>query len=87
MAIWPEFVKSSLRIKGVRHGLVEEANEAKSSYTFLTIAYASTFSGRDILWQDTLAPEHKRRSRIALEDNVWVLRDGLDNVYDRHAAG
>jgi hypothetical protein len=30
---------------------------------------------------------HERRSRIALEDNVSVLRDGSDNVYDRHAAG
>jgi hypothetical protein len=87
VAIWPEFVESSLRIKSVRYVLVEEADEAKFSYTFLTIAYASAFSGRDILWQNSLAPEHERRSRIALEDNVWVLRDGSDNVYDRHAAG
>jgi hypothetical protein len=76
-----------LRIKSVRYVLVEEADEAKFSYSFLTIAYANVFSGRDILWQDTLAPEDERRSRIALEGNVWVLRDGLGNVYDRHAAG
>jgi hypothetical protein len=66
---------------------VEEADETRSSYTFLTMAYASAFSDRDILWQDTLAPEHERRSRIALEDNMWVLREGWGNVYDRHAAG
>jgi hypothetical protein len=74
-------------LKSVRYVLVEDADEARSSYTLLTIAYASASSGRDILWQDTLAPEHERRSRITFEDNVWVLRDGFDNVYDRHAAG
>jgi hypothetical protein len=87
VAISPEFVDSSLRIKSVRHVLVEDADEARLSYTLLTIAYAGAFSGRDILWQSALAPEHERRSRIALEGNVWVLRDGLDRVYDRHAAG
>jgi hypothetical protein len=87
LAIWPEFVESNLRIKTVRHVLVEDADEAKSAYTFLTIAYSNTFSERDIVWQENLAPENERRSRIALEDNNWVLRDGLNNVYDRHPAG
>jgi hypothetical protein len=87
VVIWPEFVESSLRIKSIRYVLVERADEANLSYTFLTIAFASAFSGRDIVWQNTLAPEHQRRSRITLENNEWVLRDGLGNIYDRHAAG
>jgi hypothetical protein len=87
VAIWPEFVESSLRIKSVRYVLVERADETNPSYTILTLAFANVFSGRDILWQNTLAPEHERRSQITLEDNEWVLRDGLGNVYDRHAAG
>ena len=85
--IWPEFVESSLRIQNVRYVLVEQADEATLSYTWLTIAFASAFSGRDILWQNTLAPEPQRRSQINLENNWWVLRDGLGNIYDRHAAG
>jgi hypothetical protein len=40
VVIWPEFVDSSLRIKSVRHVLVEAADEAKSAYTFLTLALA-----------------------------------------------
>jgi hypothetical protein len=84
--IWPEFVERSLRIQSVRCVLVEQADEANLFYTFLTIAFASAFSGRDILWQSTLAPEPQLRSQITLEDNEWVLRDGLGNVYDRHAA-
>jgi len=85
MAIWPEFV-TSLRIKSVRYVLVEEVDEANFAYTFLTLAYASAFSDRYIIWQDNLVPEHERRSRIALEADEWVLRDGLNNIYDRHAA-
>jgi hypothetical protein len=85
--IWPEFVESSLRIQSVRYVLVEQADEANLSYTFLTIAFASAFLSRDILWENTLAPEPQRRSQITLENNEWVLRDGLGSVYDRHAAG
>jgi hypothetical protein len=87
VVIWPEVVESSLRIKSVRCVLVEQADEANLSYTFLTVAFANAFSGRDILWENTLAPEPQRRSQIMLENNEWVLRDGLGNVSDRHAAG
>ncbi len=84
MAIWPEFVDSSLRIKSVRYVLVEAADAAGSAYTVLTVAYSNTFAGRDIVWQDNLPPENQRRSRISLENGDWVLRDGYDRVYDRH---
>jgi hypothetical protein len=84
MAIWPEFVDSSLRIKSVRHVLVEAADEAKLSYTFLTLATSHTFSGRDIVWQDSLLPEKQRRSHIALENGHWVSRDGFNHIYDLH---
>ena len=85
--IWPQFVESSLRIKSARYVLVERADQANLSYTFLTIGFAGTFSGRDILWENNLAPEPQRRSHITLENDEWVLRDDLGNVYDRHAAG
>lgn len=84
MAIWPEFVDCSLRIKSVRHVLVEAADEAKLSHTFLTLAMSHTFSGRDIVWQDSLLPENQRRSHIALENGHWVSRDGFNHIYDLH---
>jgi len=84
VAIWPEFVDSSLRIKSVRYVLVEAADEATSSYTFLTLALSHTFSGRDIVWQELHLPEIQRRSHIALEGGNWVLRDGFNRIYDLH---
>ena len=85
VAIWPEFVESSLRIKSIRYVLVEAADEARSSYTFLTVAISHAFSGRDIIWQDiNHLPENQRRSHIALEGGDWVLRDGFNSIYDRH---
>jgi hypothetical protein len=86
LAIWPEFVESSMRIKSVRYVMVEQTDETNCSCTFLTMALATAFSGRDILWQESLPPEHERRSQIALEHDEWILRDGLGQVYDRHAA-
>jgi hypothetical protein len=84
VAIWPEFVDCSLRIKSVRYVLVEAADEATSSYTFLTLAMSTAFCGRDIVWRDTLLPENERRSHIALEGGNWVLRDGFNRIYDLH---
>jgi hypothetical protein len=83
-AIWPEFVDSSLRIKSVYYVLVEAADEATPSYTFLTLAMSSTFSGNNIIWQDTRLPEIERRRHIALEDGRWVSRDGFNQIYDLH---
>ena len=84
VAIWPEFVRSSLRIKSVRYVRVVAADEATSSYTLLTLAYSQIFSGRQIVWQDVDLPERQRLSHIALEGNQWILRDGFNQVYNRH---
>ena len=54
VATWPEFVETSLRIRSVRYLLVDAANEATSSYTFLTLAMSRTFSDREIVWQAAL---------------------------------
>jgi hypothetical protein len=67
LAIWPAFVDDGLRIKSVRYILIEAADLVLSSYTFLTLAISRTFSGSDIIWQDDLPPENRRRSHIALE--------------------
>src|SRR5208337_331682 len=48
----------------------------RSSYTTLTLAMSQEFHDGEIIWADTLAPEHQRRSHIALENDEWVLRDG-----------
>jgi hypothetical protein len=84
VAIWPEFVDSSLRIESVRYVLVEAADEATSSYTFLTLAMSTTFWGRDIVWQDVHLPENEPHSHIALERDNWVIRDGFNRIYDLH---
>jgi hypothetical protein len=84
VAIWPEFVDSSLRIRSVRYVLVEAADEATSSYTLLTRAISTTFHGSDIVWQEALLPENRRRSHIALEGDNWVIRDGDNCIYDLH---
>jgi hypothetical protein len=84
VAMFPDFVDTSLRIRSVRYVLVEAADEARSSYSFLTVAISRTFSAADIVWQDTLPPERHRRSHIALEGRHWVLRDGTNRVYAAH---
>ena len=80
----PEFVDSSLRIRAVRYVKVEQADEARSAYTWLTEAYADKFDGDTILWQGSIGTERSRRSHMALEDTHWVLRDGYNRVYDFH---
>lgn len=80
----PEFVDSSLRIKSVRHVLVEVADAGSSSYTFLTTDFANSFSGNAIEWESNIGSEKSRRSHIALEGGHWVLRNGFGNVYDFH---
>jgi hypothetical protein len=84
VAIWPEFVDSSLRIRSIRYVLVEAADETTLSYTFLTLAISTTFDGNNILWDDVLPPENRRRSHITQEGNKWILRDGDNCIYDVH---
>lgn len=84
VAIWPEFVDSSLRIKSLRFVLVEAADESKSSYTIVTIANSYAHADRKILWKEPVLPKQERRSYVALEGSDWVLRDGLNRIYDIH---
>lgn len=84
IAIWPEFVDSSLRLKSVRYVLVEATDEARSSYTFLTMSMSTEFAGRDIVWSDVRLREDRRRSLISLEGGSWVLRNGIGEIYDLH---
>jgi hypothetical protein len=84
LAIWPEFVDSSLRIKSVRYVRVETVDEASSSFTFLTLAISHSFLKNEIVWEEALAPEVQRRSYVGLEEGHWVLRDGFHKLYDLH---
>ena len=86
VAICPRSVDSHLRIKSVRYVKVEAADQANSSYTFLTLATADSFSGRDIVWQESPLPAEQRRSFIALENDNWVVRDGSRQIIDLHSA-
>jgi hypothetical protein len=80
----PEFVVSSLRLVNVRYVLIEAADEAKLSYTFLTTDFADTFLGDEIIWKEQREPEPARRSHFALEDGRWVLRHDNGQIYDVH---
>jgi hypothetical protein len=84
VAIWPEFVDSSLRLKSVRYVLVEAADEAMSSYTFLTISMSTEFSEKNIVWCDVKLSEDRRRSHISLETGSWILGNGFGEIYDLH---
>jgi hypothetical protein len=80
----PEFVDSSLRIKGVRYVHVEAADQTASAYSFFTVGMADTFAGDQIQWLKNLGSEIRRRSHIALEEGHWLLRDGFVKIYDFH---
>jgi hypothetical protein len=84
VAIWPDFVDRSLRIKSVRFLRVETADQERLAYTFLTIGYSQTFSEKTIVWQGDLAPEAERRTHVTFEDGHWVFRDGSKRIYDVH---
>jgi hypothetical protein len=84
VAIWPDFVDRYLQIKSVRFLRVETADEKTLTYSFLTIGYSQTFSGKAIIWQEDLAPEAQRRTHVHLENGQWVFRDGSDKKYDVH---
>jgi hypothetical protein len=78
-----EFVDSSLAIRSVRYIEVERAEDG-ITYTVLNLAYARSFAGGVIAWQDTEGPEENRRSRIAYENGRRVSRDGRGQIYDVH---
>ena len=84
LALWPEFVDTSLKIQSVRYVLVEAADQSRSSYTFLTLAISREFVDGRIIWQENIGAERDRRSHITFENDEWILRDGRGRIYDRH---
>jgi hypothetical protein len=84
VAIWPEFVDRSLRLKHVSYLLVESMNAERASYTVSSLATSNQFSGAEIIWQEGITNERARRGHIALENGRWILRDGLNEIYDIH---
>jgi hypothetical protein len=63
VAILPEFVESSLRIKSVDYISVDEVDDAISTYTIRRLATSQTFSGDCIIWNNTTdTPEHPTTS-------------------------
>jgi hypothetical protein len=81
VVLLPKFVHSSLRLKSVQYVIVEEADDTRSAYTFLTIGISESFSGNKINWFETLGPESDRRCSIAIEDGHWVARRGDGSVF------
>jgi hypothetical protein len=84
VAIRPEFVDRCLRIKFVSYVLVEAADANRLSYTVSSLAQSDTFQGKDIIWREGLTDERQRRGHITFENNQWVLRDGLNEIYEIH---
>jgi hypothetical protein len=84
LVLLPEFVDSSLRIRAVRYVRVEAAGEAMSSYTLLTIGFATMFSGDTIQWRAEIGTEDVRRSHIEFVNGHWVMRDGYNRIRDFH---
>jgi len=84
VALWPEFVDSSLRLRRVLYVRVEAADPASSSYSLLTVGISREFPDGHLVWQERLPPEGERRSHIDFIDGAWIMRDGAGRVYDRH---
>lgn len=82
VALWPAFVHSSLALRQVQYVRVERVDPERSAFTLLTLALAHEFvDGTSIKWREELPCEDDRRCQIALEDGVWVQRDGRDRIY------
>lgn len=78
----PRVVHSSLRLKSVQYVRVEEADDAKSAYQFLTIGISQSFSdGQIINWHETLGSESDHRCSIAIENGHWVTRRGHGTIF------
>jgi hypothetical protein len=84
VVIWPEFVDACLELVSVQYVLIEEADEARAAYAFLTLAQSGALDVDKIIWADTTAPEQARRSCVSFEDGRWVQRDGQYRIYDIH---
>jgi hypothetical protein len=84
LAIRPEFVRRCLRLEAVSYVLVEASDVAKSSYTILSLERAIQFGEKEIIWGPGLTGERERRGHITFENGLWVLRDGLNQIFDVH---
>ncbi len=76
VVIWPEFVDACLELVSVQYVLIDEADEARAVHAFLTLAQSGALDVDNILWADTTAPEHARRSSVSFNDGRWVPSDG-----------
>jgi hypothetical protein len=83
-AIWPEFVDRYLRLELVQCVLVHAADEQRSLYTINHLATSREFPGGKIIWDETPMDERRGRGTIALENSRWILRDGLNDIYENH---
>jgi hypothetical protein len=81
IVLLPKVVHSSLRLNSVQYVMVEEADDARSAYTFVTIEISESFSGDNINWFETLGAESDRRCSIAIENGHWVTRRGDGSVF------
>ncbi len=87
VAFTPTFVHSSLALRQAQFVRVEKVDPERSAFTFLTLALANQFAdGTNIQWREDLPPEDDRRCHIALENRVWVQRDGYAREYGRNPA-
>lgn len=84
VVLWPAYVPKILRPKSVRYVLIESVDPQSFAFSFVTLGMAASFSGEDIVWQAEVPNDARTRSRIALEGNSWVLRDGSGRIYDIH---
>jgi hypothetical protein len=84
VAIRPEFVDRYLRMKSVSYVLVEAADAERLSYTVLSLAQSDTLQGKEIIWREGLRDQRQKRGHITFENDQWVLRDGLNEIYDTH---
>jgi hypothetical protein len=84
VAILPEFVDRFLRLKFISYILVEAADAQRQSYSVSSLAQSDEFNGNEIIWRPGIADERHRRGHILYENGQWILRDGLDEIYDIH---
>jgi hypothetical protein len=84
VAIWPEFVDRFLRLNFVSYVLVEGADAERLSYTVSSLAQSDEFRGNEIIWRPGITDERLRRGHISFENGQWLLRDGLNAIYDIH---
>ncbi|HLN22642.1 MAG TPA: hypothetical protein VK558_01515 [Patescibacteria group bacterium] len=78
MALWPEFIDSSLTLRPVLHIEVLAADEANLSYELRTVGVARQIVDGNIFWNEELPPEFERRGSVAPKATIWF--SGMDEV-------